>query len=295
MPNQLYYVQNTTNLGDAVNPAIFQDVLDIKVDSASHTKADVFGIGSILEKAFIHNKPNSSLLRNFWRNRKKYAARPAKELFIFGSGFLRDGRNDLRGYRTYRPIAVRGKLTREVLSHVLQMELDEIALGDPGLLMNRLIKNQPVKKYKLGIIPHYVDKTNPLVHEMAKTNTDTQVIDICGDPIDTLRNIAECETIASSAMHGLVAADSLGIPNKWVKFSDLIMGDDFKFHDYYSAFDLKTKPTDMRRSNVGSICPGSISDDYQVRKETVDAICDQLITASKTITMSSSASRNDSG
>ena len=27
MPNQLYYVQNTTNLGDAVNPAIFQDVI----------------------------------------------------------------------------------------------------------------------------------------------------------------------------------------------------------------------------------------------------------------------------
>lgn len=100
MPNQLYYVQNTTNLGDAVNPAIFQDVLGIKVDSATHTKADIFGIGSILEKAFIHNKPNSGLFRNFWRNRKKYAARPAEELFIFGSGFLQDGRNDLRGYRT---------------------------------------------------------------------------------------------------------------------------------------------------------------------------------------------------
>ena len=100
MPNQLYYVQNTTNLGEAVNPAIFQDVLGIKVDSATHTKADIFGIGSILEKAFIHNKPNSGLFRNFWQNRKKYAARPAEELFISGSGFLQDGRNDLRGYRT---------------------------------------------------------------------------------------------------------------------------------------------------------------------------------------------------
>ena len=73
MPNQLYYVQNTTNLGEAVNPAIFQDVLGIKVDSATHTKADIFGIGNFLEKAFIHNKPNSGLFRNFWRNRKKYA------------------------------------------------------------------------------------------------------------------------------------------------------------------------------------------------------------------------------
>ena len=63
MPSQLYYVQNTTNLGDAVNPAIFQDVLDIKVDSASHTKADVFGIGSILEKRSFTTS-NSSLLRN---------------------------------------------------------------------------------------------------------------------------------------------------------------------------------------------------------------------------------------
>ena len=117
----------------------------------------MFGIGSILEKAFIHNKKNSSLFRNYWRNRKKHAAVQRRN-FIFGNGFLKDSRTELSGYRTYRPIAVRGKLTREVISEVLQMELNEITLGDPGLLMNRLIKGEPVKKYKLGIIPHYVDK-----------------------------------------------------------------------------------------------------------------------------------------
>ena len=161
MPNQLYYVQNTTNLGDAVNPAIFQAVLDIRVDSASHSKADVFGIGKHSRKS-VHSRLGPSPQAEFESASKLLAKSEevrgppceghSSSLAADSVSEFQDGRNDLRGYRTYRPIAVRGKLTREVLvsTFFLQMELDEIALGDLSGLMNRLIKNQPVKKYKLG-------------------------------------------------------------------------------------------------------------------------------------------------
>ena len=43
-------------------------------------------------------------------------------------------------------------------------------------------------------------------------------------------------------MHGLLAADAIGIPNAWLKLSDRLRGGDFKFQDYYSIFDINAKP-----------------------------------------------------
>lgn len=46
-----------------------------------------------------------------------------------------------------------------------------------------------------------------------------------------------CKYIISSSLHGLICADSICIPNRWIKLSELL-GSDFKFHDYYSVFDI---------------------------------------------------------
>ena len=37
-------------------------------------------------------------------------------------------------------------------------------------------------------------------------------------------------------MHGLIAADALGIPNARIRVADRITGGDYKFRDYYSVF-----------------------------------------------------------
>jgi pyruvyltransferase len=39
-------------------------------------------------------------------------------------------------------------------------------------------------------------------------------------------------------LHGLVFADSLGVPNKWIYLTDKLAGGSFKFHDYYSVFHI---------------------------------------------------------
>ena len=276
----MYYVQGTRNLGDAINPHIFSKVFGLNPIASGPEDANIFGIGSILSKGFIHNKKGSSFLRNVWRNKRKYLSSRSKPLYVFGSGFLRDERECIHPYRNYNILALRGKLSQGVVSAVLQEPLDRVVLGDPGLLMNRILDDQPVKKTKVGIIPHYVDRNNPLVDRLLKGIPGSRLIDITNDPFRTLGEIASCETIVSSALHGLIASDSFGIPNRWVKFSDDLMGDDFQFADYYSVFDMKIAPIDMRTSDQ-TISDRWIRDSYAVPEAAVQEVCSKLIMASR--------------
>lgn len=42
--------------------------------------------------------------------------------------------------------------------------------------------------------------------------------------------INECESILSSSLHGIICEDTYGIPVAWIKLSDQILGDDFKYN-----------------------------------------------------------------
>jgi hypothetical protein len=50
--------------------------------------------------------------------------------------------------------------------------------------------------------------------------------------------------VISSSLHGLIVADSLGIPNVWLRLSPDVLGGDYKFKDYYSVFGLAPEPID---------------------------------------------------
>ena len=67
--------------------------------------------------------------------------------------------------------------------------------------------------------------------------------------MDILYQNLSCEAIISSALHGLIAADSFFFPNRWIKLSDNLMGGDFKFNDYYSVYDIDIQPLDLRNIN----------------------------------------------
>jgi pyruvyltransferase len=90
------------------------------------------------------------------------------------------------------------------------------------------------KKYEIGIIPHYVDQKHPWV--TSKTAVPgVKFINILGD-IDTVVNeILSCDMIISSSLHGVIAADAYGIPSVWVEFSDKVLGNGFKFKDYFMS------------------------------------------------------------
>jgi hypothetical protein len=45
--------------------------------------------------------------------------------------------------------------------------------------------------------------------------------------------VTKCNYIITSALHGLICAESYNIPAIWVEFSDGVAGNGFKFKDYY--------------------------------------------------------------
>ena len=135
-----------------------------------------------------------------------------------------------------RVCAVRGRYTRQyLLSH--GVDCPEV-YGDPALLLPLVYEPKVEKKYKIGLIPHYVDKNNPLFLRLLELDTHIKLIsfsDYDEDWHSVIDLINECECIISSSLHGLIIADAYKIPNLWVKVSDDIIGGNFKYHDYFSG------------------------------------------------------------
>jgi pyruvyltransferase len=134
--------------------------------------------------------------------------------------------------------AVRGPLTREKFLKK-GVECPEV-YGDPALLMSKYYFPNVKKKYKYGIIPHYIDANNPWVQKY-KNIPDVKIINITHKTDEELyshrfiKELLSCEVILSSSLHGLIAADAYGIPSHWVELSDKVIGNGFKFHDYFMS------------------------------------------------------------
>lgn len=209
-----YY--DVTNFGDQLTP----DIMKFFGLRPFHTPvwryADVIGIGSIL-----HNLPDD------------YKGG------ILGSGFISEKEGKI--FSKARVYLVRGHLTR----NLLQLSNDT-PVGDPGLLADELYHDaicgvEP--KWELGIVPHYIDKNHPCLLPLQKEYSDIiRIIDVERPPRDVVRDIATCHRIMSSSLHGLVIADSLGIPNRRIVLSGKTIGGDFKFNDYSSCFGAMSKP-----------------------------------------------------
>ena len=127
--------------------------------------------------------------------------------------------------------AVRGPLTRQKLALP-----ENTPLGDPGLLVSKLLRGKGQKKYRWGIVPHINDRQLPVIGEMLRQTPNARFIDLgAPDLMQTLADMAACEFIISSSLHGLVTADALGVPNIWMEISQNVKGGGFKFRDYFAS------------------------------------------------------------
>lgn len=132
-------------------------------------------------------------------------------------------------------LAVRGKLSLERLQEN-SINPENVKLVDPGLMVSMLYDLYDIsKKYKIGIIPHYIDEdTIREIYGNYKiiSMKTTDILSVC-------RQIKECEVILSSSLHGIIFAHSLGIPAYHIELNPLQERDNFKFKDYYSSYDRK--------------------------------------------------------
>ena len=132
--------------------------------------------------------------------------------------------------------AVRGPKTRDKLMAMGITECPEV-YGDPVILF-RFFYNPKniVKKYKIGIIPNYIDFHNIAIKQLKnKHPNDITIIDICKGHklLEFVDEVLECDMIFSSSLHGVIIGDVYGIPSYHVKLSSKVTGGRFKFEDYY--------------------------------------------------------------
>jgi pyruvyltransferase len=146
---------------------------------------------------------------------------------VWGSGFIRADERVIEAPRIVH--AVRGPLTRDILIRQ-GIECPEV-YGDPALLLPRFFQPGFEKRFEIGIIPHYADKGHAWI-ERARREPGVRVLDIESGIEDFVREVASCELILSSSLHGLICADAYGIPSAWLSLSDQVIGGEFKFRDY---------------------------------------------------------------
>jgi pyruvyltransferase len=146
---------------------------------------------------------------------------------VWGSGFISADERIRGGAPVVH--AVRGPLTRDAL--IKQgVDCPEI-YGDPALLLPRFFDPNVEKSYRVGVIPHYIDKGHPWLNRIRQERR-ALIIDIEAGIAEFVRAVKSCEAILSSSLHGLICADAYGIPNAQIKLSDNVVGGDFKFNDY---------------------------------------------------------------
>lgn len=216
------------NFGDELNRYIFKKYLDMDVKYVNQEFAQILGIGSILDYVFL-GKLNSFM----------------PPLRIFSSGFPFEGRymvfENRKPIRKLQVYALRGKNSLELMKMLTSDALEEVVLADGGLLASGLLAKQPCKEYELGIVPHYAEKDELSYVRLAEKIRGSVILNVEKNPLDFLCELGKCRRIISSALHPLIAADSLRIPNMWVRMHERTTSR-YKFEDYYSAFDKHKRP-----------------------------------------------------
>ena len=209
-----YCKDGTNNWGDYIAPVLVEYITGqktqyIKSEGFAEDE-DVYAlVGSILS---WQQKPN---------------------LNVWGPGFMCEGQSML--IKPKKVFAVRGPMTRKLLLNQ-GIDCPEI-YGDPALLFPKFYNPVIEKKYKIGVIPHYVDKDSNWIKSL--NQDEVKIIDICSDTHSFIDSIKECECLVSSSLHGIIAADAYSIPNMWIKISEKVGGGGFKFRDYFESVKRK--------------------------------------------------------
>lgn len=185
------------------------NICPINKSSPQFRSADkiTFSVGSILDIAVLsHKKVN-----------------------IIGSGSICDKLPKIHNKINF--IGVRGKCTQDLI--LSQTGKKVSIIGDLGLLLSEInLERSSIKDKKIGFIIHSVDR--PLFFQKFP-NLKKFLINNYGNLNTFIKDLTSCEYIISSSLHGIIFSHAYGIPCLGVKITDNIIGDNFKYCDYYSS------------------------------------------------------------
>lgn len=126
--------------------------------------------------------------------------------------------------------AVRGPYTKEFLDK-MGVKCPEI-YGDPAILMPIIYPDILEKKYPCSIILHHSSKLRKNISELE--DIGLHYIEIkTTDYKHFIDELVQSDMVISSALHGIILAESYGVPAVYLKDDEI--NHNFKFDDYYSG------------------------------------------------------------
>lgn len=264
------YYAKVPNMGDMLNVMIVEDLFGFKVKQHSYLTGELSAIGSGLGQFTFHGNGVFQFIQ-------KICGLLFPSVTIWGTGFICHKEYDAPFYRkNIKFAAVRGQLSKARVEKLVGKKLD-IPVGDAGILSSYLINKPVVKKYKVGIISHFKEQSDSIWKDLIDNYENSTYIDVRQHPSVVIPQIAECEYIISSSLHGLIIADSFNIPNIHIVVTDNLLGDGFKFDDYYSAYGIKHPYLHMSKDSFPTL--KWIADNYKLTAEMVEKVKNDMIKA----------------
>jgi len=201
------------NFGDDASPLLVSKLSGIEPRRVVAGEKKLLAIGSILHRAGDGD-------------------------IVWGSGLKSETALDSHPGGNILVTAVRGPKTLKVLEQAGWDTSKIKAMFDPGVLLRHIfadhLANYDISKNKrfgkIRIIPHFKDD---LVFKRQRPDLIRHFISADNDPLRMLEQMLGAELVLSSSLHGLIFAESLGIPAIWV---DSPGGEaHFKYLDYYEG------------------------------------------------------------
>lgn len=217
-----YGVFKKNNWGDDLNKYLFEyvtkkKVINMPVDRLSFEIDEAYSlIGSILSFYGLDNK------------------------IIYGTGLMNPESSVVGKPR--KIISVRGPKTREYLIG-RGYDCPE-SYGDPALMLP-LFYSPQFRKLGQGCI---ITNMGTSIEEMyglktfcAQYNLKLISLTNYNNWTDVIDSIVSSDFVISESLHGLIVAETYGIPNVWVELKNHPDYWNFKFYDYYESIQKKEK------------------------------------------------------
>jgi succinoglycan biosynthesis protein ExoV len=206
-----YY--NKPNFGDAINPLIFNHLLQ---DFFDQDEKELFlGIGSIL-----------GLYPGTARTRK---------IIVFSSGYAYGDKPEIDSKYDIR--CVRGPLTAKALNLP-----EKLAVTDGAVLLRLLpeFKGEVKPKFDFSFVPHHHSEKMTKGLKGIFTSQGINLISPEQDPVHVINQIRESKCVIAEAMHAAIIADSFRIP--WIPARMFGHISSFKWEDWLLSLKMQYKP-----------------------------------------------------
>lgn len=227
-PLKLYWWDAKPNFGDELSRIVTGFASGRAIVHAPPRKAEIFAVGSVLQFA-----------KRAWGKEGRPAHRPA----IWGTGMMTALKTDFVEHMDIHML--RGPITASLLGVKTE------SYGDPGLLTAEALGPRPERHDRIGLVLHHSQLGDARIAALLEAETRLAYIDVQGSAEEVCRAIGACAHVISSSLHGLIVADSYGVPNTWL---DPMAHARLKYYDYAAGVG-RVLPLPLAHENIAAALP----------------------------------------